>query len=592
MYNKTLKSRRIIGIVIVLAMSLLFIPVSADVNPTISFTPSNGTVKVGNEIDVTVTIDKQLPVAMIQFTINFDPQKLNVLSDDKIKNHVDFPNVQVGFNNTLGTATIVELTGEDQKLITPPYVIATFTLTAIEAGSSNISISKTKYSYIVDGVIQHYDVSTNNSTITINSGTTSHGGSSTPTPTPSPTPTPTPTVAPTPTPPAVVNVEVKPVVADGKATSTVTEAAANKAITEAIATAKKDNTTSEVNINVEKSTEVVTTVETSIKESTMTALKSKSVDNVTVSTQLVDVSFDKKAITVISDNTKNDVSLSVEKVDNTTLSAEIQKEVGAKPVYDFNLISNGKKISDFKDGSAKISIPYILKDGEKAQDLVIYYIKDDGTLQKMTNVKYDEKLKAAVFYTNHFSKFAIAFEIQFTDVSGWSEEFIYYLAKKGIINGKEDGIFAPEDNITRAEFVAIIARSVGVGKDQIAKAEYSDVTVADWFAPYVTWAKEKGIVSGYEDGSFAPNKEITREELCTMIVRTLTAYNLAPEKAELSFADANTTSDWAKESIASLAKLGIVSGKGDNQFAPLDNATRAESAKIITGMYKILNNIK
>ena len=435
-----------------------------------------------------------------------------------------------------------------------------------------------------------------NGTITvINSGGGGSGSRPSPSPSPSPSvapsPTPSSTVAPTPTPPAVVNVEVKPVVADGKATSTVTEAAATKAITEAIATAIKDNTTSEVKINVAPS-EAVTTVETSIKENTMTELKSKSVDNVTIATQIVDVTFDKKAITVISENTKDNVSLSVEKVDNTTLSAEIQKEVGIKPVYDFNLVSNGKKISDFKDGSAKITIPYVLKDGEKAKDLVIYYIKDDGTLQKMTNVKYDEKLKAAVFYTNHFSKFAIAFEIQFTDVSGWSEEYIYYLAKKGIINGKEDGIFAPEDNITRAEFVAIIARSVGVSKDQPAKAEYSDVTEADWFAPYVTWAKEKGIVSGYEDGSFAPDKQITREELCTMIVRTLTAYNMAPEKADLSFADADITSDWAKESVASLAKIGVVSGKGDNNFAPLDNATRAESAKIISGMYKILNNIK
>lgn len=591
MYNKIIKAQKLISIIIILSMSFLFVPVSAEANPTIVFTPSGGSVRVGNDIDVTVSIDKQLPVSGLQFTINFDPQKFRITSKDKITAHVDLTSVEKGFNNTNGTATIWALTGEDMKLITPPFVIATFTLTAIATGSSNISINNYKYSYIENSVIKHVDVTTNNSTITVTGG----GGGSTPTSTPSPTvsPSPTPTVAPTPTPPAVVNVDVKPVVVDGKATSTVTEASATKAITDAITAAKKDNTTSEVKINVETSTEAVTTVETSIKESTMTALKSKSVDNVTVSTQLVDVSFDKPAIAVISDNTKNDVSLSVEKVDTTTLSAEVQQEVGNSPVYDFNLVSNGKKISDFKDGSAKISIPYVLKAGQLAKDIVVYYIRDDGTLQKMTNVKYDEKLKAAVFYTNHFSKFAIAFEIQFTDVSGWSEEYIYYLAKKGIINGKEDGIFAPEDNITRAEFVAIIARSAGITYDDAtAKADYTDVAVTDWFAPYVTWAKEKGIVSGYEDGSFAPNKEITREELCTMIVRTLTAYNLAPEKAELTFADADTTSDWAKESVASLAKLGVVSGKGDNQFAPLDNATRAESAKIITGMYKILNSIK
>jgi len=398
MYNKTLKSQRIISIVVVLVMSLLFIPVSADVNPTISFTPSSGTVRVGNEINVTVTMDKQLPVAMIQFTINFDPQKLKVLSNDKIKSHVDFPNVQVGFDNTLGKATIVELTGEDQKLITPPYVIATFTLTAIGTGSSAISINNTKYSYIDNGVIQHYDVSTATSTINVTGG----GSTPTPSPTPSVSPSPTPTASPTPTPSETPQVSEVPVGPSG----------------------------------------------------------------------FVDV---------------------------------------------------GKDVE-------------------------------------------------------------------------WAEEAITELAKAGIISGSvsaETGkkVFKPEDKVTRAEFAKLIVGAFNL-PEATDEGNYSDVSKDDWYYKAVTTASKLGIVKGYDGGIFDPNKEITREEMCVMLIRAAKAAGLDIPDADLTFDDASSISDFATTSIAGLAKLGIINGKGDNKFAPLDNATRAESAKVIYAIYKMFKAIQ
>lgn len=179
-------------------------------------------------------------------------------------------------------------------------------------------------------------------------------------------------------------------------------------------------------------------------------------------------------------------------------------------------------------------------------------------------------------------------EVLFTDVSGWAEEYVYYLAEKGIILGKSEGIFAPNDNVTRAEFVTILARCSGDSIDQAANPEFTDVTASDWFAPYVMWAKNNAVVMGYEDGSFKPYNQISREELCTMIVRMLAANGLAPAEAELTFADADSISGWAKESVASLAGIGVVSGKGENMFCPKDYATRAETAKIVAIALKAL----
>lgn len=168
----------------------------------------------------------------------------------------------------------------------------------------------------------------------------------------------------------------------------------------------------------------------------------------------------------------------------------------------------------------------------------------------------------------------------FADLDGfqWAEEAIYELVAKGIVNGKSETSYDPASNVTRAEFAKLIVAAFDMTLDGEA-AVYTDVTESDWFSKYVAIASSKGIVKGYEDGTFKPNANITREEMCVMLERALKGIEL--ETKESAFADNDSISDWAKSAVDLLSANGIINGRDGGVFAPQGTATRAESAVAI-----------
>lgn len=178
----------------------------------------------------------------------------------------------------------------------------------------------------------------------------------------------------------------------------------------------------------------------------------------------------------------------------------------------------------------------------------------------------------------------------FNDLEGheWAKEAVTHLKQAGIINGVSETEFSPETNVTRAEFAKMVVLLYGFHDSSNAKS-FTDVSGNDWFKQYVDIASSMGIVNGYDDGSFGANENITREDLCVMIVRGAKLYELDLPAAQPEFIDIDTFQDYSKESVGSLASLGIVNGKGDGLFAPADNATRAEAAKIIYGIYQLIH---
>ncbi len=109
----------------------------------------------------------------------------------------------------------------------------------------------------------------------------------------------------------------------------------------------------------------------------------------------------------------------------------------------------------------------------------------------------------------------------FTDVEDhWSEEAVNDMASRYILNGVDESNFHPDAAVTRAEFTAIIVRALGLA-DKGGTSPYSDVKSSDWYVGAVATAKEYGIVDGYEDGTFGPNKTITRQEAMVMIARAM-----------------------------------------------------------------------
>lgn len=165
----------------------------------------------------------------------------------------------------------------------------------------------------------------------------------------------------------------------------------------------------------------------------------------------------------------------------------------------------------------------------------------------------------------------------FSDCIGhWAEDDINYMYENGYINGISDELFAPDVNITRAEFAAMAARILEL-EDSGYSGVFEDVSEDDWYASSVEAAYAAGIVAG-DGGYFRPNDNITRQEMAVILMRICEPEN--GDLSEPSFADWGQVADWAKEAVTQAVSLGILKGMDDNTFAPGAYATRAQSASV------------
>lgn len=216
-------------------------------------------------------------------------------------------------------------------------------------------------------------------------------------------------------------------------------------------------------------------------------------------------------------------------------------------------------------------------------------VKADGT-----NVPVDEK---AYTFTMPASAVKVTVEFEegtepvdpkpqegkFVDVADdfWAAKDIYTLKDAGIIGGKSATEFDPEGDVTRAEFAKMVVGLFGYKATSDA-VNFEDCKAEDWFTPYVAAGVEAGVIKGVSDTEFAPNATITREDACTILGRAL---NKVAQSNELKFTDADKVAEYAAPYVALLSELGYVNGYEDGSFAPTNNITRAEAAKIIAGIY-------
>lgn len=175
-------------------------------------------------------------------------------------------------------------------------------------------------------------------------------------------------------------------------------------------------------------------------------------------------------------------------------------------------------------------------------------------------------------------------DLNFTDVSSsdWFFKGVEYVVDKGIMSGVSENQFDPSGKLTRAMLVQMLYNMESRPACDAENA-FIDVPVGQWYTDAVIWANDAKIVSGMGEGLFAPNMEITREQMVAML------YNYAKYKgydvtasADLStFADNASVSAWAQPAMQWAVAEGYISGMGDNQLAPQGTATRAEIASVI-----------
>lgn len=173
-------------------------------------------------------------------------------------------------------------------------------------------------------------------------------------------------------------------------------------------------------------------------------------------------------------------------------------------------------------------------------------------------------------------------EAKFSDtVNHWAKESINYVVSKGYFKGVGDNRFAPERSITRADFVTVLGRMAGIDQSKFTKNVFKDVN-GGYYAAYVNWASENGIVRGIGHGKFDPKRPITREEMAVMMNKFLQVTDKKlSEKESKAFTDDETIAPWAKEAVRAMEKKGIVKGMEDGSFRPKSGFTRAQVAQVL-----------
>ena len=178
----------------------------------------------------------------------------------------------------------------------------------------------------------------------------------------------------------------------------------------------------------------------------------------------------------------------------------------------------------------------------------------------------------------------------FGDLSdaAWAQEAISYLAENGVVSGMGDGSFMPNGLVTREQFAVMAVKAFGL--EQTGEAsEFSDVEQERWSREYIDTLKSNGLISGYDDGSFMPEKNITREEMFVILHRIVN-YNgldIPAVRDDAAFADWDSVSMYARDSVSAMYKSGLANGNENGMFDPAGMATRAMAAKVI---YDILMN--
>ena len=171
----------------------------------------------------------------------------------------------------------------------------------------------------------------------------------------------------------------------------------------------------------------------------------------------------------------------------------------------------------------------------------------------------------------------------FTDIEEhWGKDYIAFVAARELFSGTGNNQFSPDSSMTRAMFATVLARLDGADLSAYTSSRFNDVPNGEWYTASIEWAADKGIVNGVGDGAFAPNQDITREQMAVMLYQYVAykGYSLTMADSAGAFNDAANISDWAAEAVSEIQKAGIITGKPNNLFDPQGIAVRAEVATI------------
>lgn len=209
------------------------------------------------------------------------------------------------------------------------------------------------------------------------------------------------------------------------------------------------------------------------------------------------------------------------------------------------------------------------------------FITNKSESDKLASEAYQDKLATGISIgIENYLKNNIQLskpDLIFKDISEhWAKDTILEFVEKEYIDGYEDNTFRPNNGITRAEFIKIVNKFFNLTKE--SDINFSDVKADEWYYKDLRIAVEAGYINGYEDNTFRPYENITRQEVAKIISKVKDFKG----GEELKFKDSNNISSWAKDYVIALVSNDIINGYEDNTFRPLNNVTRAEAVTILS----------
>ncbi|MCI3922725.1 S-layer homology domain-containing protein [Paenibacillus sp. TRM 82003] len=257
----------------------------------------------------------------------------------------------------------------------------------------------------------------------------------------------------------------------------------------------------------------------------------------------------------------------------------------AGDVYEFSLVAtSGDAVRSLERFDQPITLSFRIAPDAETELLGVYYISDDGTLEYVGGTLEGGVMVADVYHFSKYAVLEYDKTYADVSVAHWAYEAVRELSAKHVVEGVTDTEFRPQQSVTRAEFTALLVRLLGIQAVSLASSAdaFSDVAAGAWFADEVSAALEAGIVQGAEDGRFAPGRVITRQEMITMLMRAIDGREISSGVAVAApFADGDAAAEWARAHIERARTLGIVEGRGHGTFLPEAASTRAEAAKLI-----------
>lgn len=402
-------------------------------------------------------------------------------------------------------------------------------------------------------------------------------------------------------PEAPVTGETKPIQPDKNGNAAVDNSSVQSAIDKAKQDAKKNGTTENgigVTVPITPAADQ-TSFNVTIKAQTLDLLVKENVRQFTVATDhLVSVNIGLDTLKQLDTAyAGGDIILRADKVD-ALRSTEAKATIGTRPTYDLSLVylSGGKEtpIANLNGHIISVRLPYTPAKGEQTGNLYAVYVDDAGKVEWITKSSYNASLKAVVFETSHFSVYGVGYKTfvpAFTDITGhWAADNILFAASRGLLSGTSDTTFSPDTGMTRGMFVTALGRLAGINPDSYQTGKFTDVKADAYYAPYVNWAAQTGIVEGVTATTFAPDTNINREQMA-VIMKNYAAklgYDLPQTLKAVTFADNTQISSWAKDAVKSMQQAGILTGKNENKFDPKGTATRAEVATVLRRFVEIV----